>query len=524
MEGMLAVPGRRAGVHGPIGYKGRGNTWIFAGQLYRPTSMLVLRRRLPDVDESLPPILWGMSKPFLINLAVRYDGREQRALQQWSRWKLQSHIQNLLKRGKIKLYKLDLDEAKRLNDPDDPLFSRPDRLLASSASLPVAIQQKRLALAEEFGRVLRARWRSTVAADREFWDSPWYSQSGQLLYEVGAGVGDLIGGAWDVLTGLASLGAAAVSATAQAIWIEVKLIANPTAAQFNKAADDLRALGFDAHQWGQTLDQQWQGVKDFFGGATDLLELLYDDPWSRSILWNYLVGLRHSRPFVERETEVIRLTLTFALAELAALRAAAAGRSIAAAAQGGRIGRFTTEAMEQLGELARMLQQSKTQKLEEAIPAGGAKPGGKPRLVDRGDGDNNATARPKRKGPRNNADIAGPYIELGSKEAVAAKRVYQQSFNSSEPLVIGRLDDTAAGAELGMRRLNDPDWTINVNDAWVQGGINARKPFYLGSEISFKNLRSGDPVFPKTVFFRELSQLRDAGYVRQGDSMVPPSQ
>lgn len=89
--------------------------------------------------------------------------------------------------------------------------------------------------------------------------------------------------------------------------------------------------------------------------------------------------------------------------------------------------------------------------------------------------------------------------------------------------MIGRLPDTEAGAELGMRRLWDPDWSTNVNDAWVQGGIDANKPFYLGSEISFKTLRSGDPIYPKTIFFRELSQLRDAGYYRQGDWMLPPN-
>lgn len=127
------------------------------------------------------------------------------------------------------------------------------------------------------------------------------------------------------------------------------------------------------------------------------------------------------------------------------------------------------------------------------------------------------------KGSLPTQEIVGPYIELGSKEAMAAQRVYHQSFNSREALVIGRLEDTAAGAQLGVRRLNDPDWTINVNDSWVHGGIDAGKPFYLGSNISFKNLRSGDPVYPKTVFFRELSQLRDAGYFRQGDWMLPPT-
>ncbi|MFD2312539.1 RHS repeat-associated core domain-containing protein, partial [Microbulbifer halophilus] len=109
-------------------------------------------------------------------------------------------------------------------------------------------------------------------------------------------------------------------------------------------------------------------------------------------------------------------------------------------------------------------------------------------------------------------------------EADAAWKVYQESSTSREELVIGRLPDTEAGEQLGMRRLNNPDWTINVNDAWIQGGIDANKPFYLGSDPTISNLRSrpyphGD--YPTTVTFRELKQLRAAGYSREGDYMVP---
>lgn len=112
---------------------------------------------------------------------------------------------------------------------------------------------------------------------------------------------------------------------------------------------------------------------------------------------------------------------------------------------------------------------------------------------------------------------------MGSKEALASSRAYKQALTSREELVIGRLDDTAAGSQLGMRRLNEPDWTMNDNDACVQGGIDGDKSFYLGSNISINNLRSGNSLFPKTVFFRELQQLRDAGYFRQGNQMLPPS-
>jgi hypothetical protein len=77
-----------------------------------------------------------------------------------------------------------------------------------------------------------------------------------------------------------------------------------------------------------------------------------------------------------------------------------------------------------------------------------------------------------------------------------------------------------------MRRLDNPDWTINVNDAWVQGGVDGGKPFYLGSNPTISNLRTQPyphSPYPTTVTFRELQQLRSAGYQRVGDYMMPPA-
>jgi len=105
---------------------------------------------------------------------------------------------------------------------------------------------------------------------------------------------------------------------------------------------------------------------------------------------------------------------------------------------------------------------------------------------------------------------------------VACKRVYAEALNAKEDLVIGRLPDTKAGSELGMRRLDSPFWTPKVNDAWIQGGIDANKPFYLGSNPTIANLRSADAQYPTTVFMRELQQLKAAGYTRQGMWLLPP--
>ena len=106
-------------------------------------------------------------------------------------------------------------------------------------------------------------------------------------------------------------------------------------------------------------------------------------------------------------------------------------------------------------------------------------------------------------------------------EADAAWRSYQSSAQTQNELVIGRLDDTAAGSELGMTRLNDPDWSLNVNDAWVQGGIDAKKNFYLGSSETPLNLWDYKNNRP-TVMAREIQQIRNAGYIKQGDYYIHP--
>ncbi|MBL4759495.1 MAG: hypothetical protein JKY80_01390, partial [Mariprofundaceae bacterium] len=107
-------------------------------------------------------------------------------------------------------------------------------------------------------------------------------------------------------------------------------------------------------------------------------------------------------------------------------------------------------------------------------------------------------------------------------EVNAAWRVYQEANKSGKELVIGRLDDAKAGSKIGMQRLNDPDWTINVNDAWVQGGIDAKKNFYLGSSETAGNLWDLKNNRP-TVLAREIQQLKNAGYVKKADYYIHPS-
>lgn len=102
---------------------------------------------------------------------------------------------------------------------------------------------------------------------------------------------------------------------------------------------------------------------------------------------------------------------------------------------------------------------------------------------------------------------------------------------ADEIMVIGRRVDTAAdiGKE-GHNVLNTKLWDIHVNDGWTMRGIREGRTFKLATEPSFSSLRrskflaDGTYIRDTTVFFKELKMLRDAGYVRKGNLMMPGGQ
>jgi hypothetical protein len=96
--------------------------------------------------------------------------------------------------------------------------------------------------------------------------------------------------------------------------------------------------------------------------------------------------------------------------------------------------------------------------------------------------------------------------------------------------VIGRLPDTAKYTGKGsVLNLHPADWSIPVNDEWVYAGVELRSSFRLATpELNLGTLTrrvqqlDGTFMHEPTVFLRELKILRDAGYRRVGDLMVPP--
>lgn len=112
----------------------------------------------------------------------------------------------------------------------------------------------------------------------------------------------------------------------------------------------------------------------------------------------------------------------------------------------------------------------------------------------------------------------GKFKQGNRQEASDAWRVYKEAAQSNEQLAIGRLQDTEAAETMGMRRLSTSAWTPEVNAAWVQGGIDADRSFYLATEPTPANLYN-NLTRSATIFGDELTQLNSADYQRVGTEM-----
>lgn len=67
--------------------------------------------------------------------------------------------------------------------------------------------------------------------------------------------------------------------------------------------------------------------------------------------------------------------------------------------------------------------------------------------------------------------------------------------------------------------LPNSSWNTQQNDRWIRGVISSRQKVYVASP------ERGNLITPsgrETVFARELRQLREAGYSRNGDHILPP--
>ncbi len=109
------------------------------------------------------------------------------------------------------------------------------------------------------------------------------------------------------------------------------------------------------------------------------------------------------------------------------------------------------------------------------------------------------------------------------KDAASAWKEYSNSFRTSDLPAIGRLPQTIPlQGQPGYNILKTDRWSLEVNDAWLQGAIDSKKSVHLASDPTYKNL--WDTKNNRwSVFKRELSMLENAGYKRKGKMMIHPT-
>jgi RHS repeat-associated protein/uncharacterized repeat protein (TIGR01451 family) len=107
-------------------------------------------------------------------------------------------------------------------------------------------------------------------------------------------------------------------------------------------------------------------------------------------------------------------------------------------------------------------------------------------------------------------------------EAGNGWNAYKLSKDSTDTLVLGRQPDTAKWeGTAGYQVLNLPEWSIPVNDSWIQGGIDRHATFRVVSPLE-GNLWNEERDAP-TVMARELQMLLNAGYRQEGEYWRPPT-
>lgn len=123
MDDILQFQTAAAGPGAPIGYRDGGGLWLFAGEHYRPSFLMILRRRSPD-GQLLWLLLRRLPRRLLEHVVSRYGDADPLEVADWDDEDLRDRVECLIQPARVKLFQLEAAEQSRLYDPDDPLVSR----------------------------------------------------------------------------------------------------------------------------------------------------------------------------------------------------------------------------------------------------------------------------------------------------------------------------------------------------------------------------------------------------------------
>ncbi|MGH1470063.1 MAG: hypothetical protein ACRBCS_02640 [Cellvibrionaceae bacterium] len=341
-----------------VGFVTWSHCWIFATYSYEPSYWMLLKREgfsggLISDSSELDMLTSNLDRE---NLETLYRIHHKTDPDHYFTISLREEVEDLILSSRIKVFKLDKDLLYRLSNPKDTLYSsRQNTLLLASDP----ITAKRNELAEEFGYDISQRWLSKDQADKLHWDRGLISREAYEIYDVGAEVVDT---AVDFVVSVYQIGKVVVTIVGNTIKAVGEFYYDIATGDLDGIREDLKAIGVFI---GDAVDSA-EKIIHLAKQGLEIFNQLQNDAETRDLVIDYFSSLYESIPYRDSRTIGIRIVAEIGIEVLLALATAGAANVARRVGQVGikasrvgkaanRIGPFTKEAIELLGDLAKKI-------------------------------------------------------------------------------------------------------------------------------------------------------------------------
>lgn len=356
-----------------IGFDCGVDNWIFADASYKPSYWLILKREsfsqyTSDRFEPIDLLFYQFDVEALAQIYRLYDTLPPDS-ESLGRSKYVTKIQALVMSGYIKVFKVSDATAQRLSIYNDTINSDPYSFGLSSDPIDV----KRNELAEELGKDIATRWVGKDAADRLHFERWLITQRLIEVWDFGETAVDTV---WDLLVGLYDIGAFTITLVGDAIEFSYKLHNATFQTAGNLLTGDQEAAQDSLIEMGLLIGEKKKSRKEFVDNVVmkakegyDMMMRLYDDPHSRTLMWDFFNSLHDSQSYREQQNFKHRIVFEIGIEVLLAIATMGAanvirhgGKAATTTAQvtkgvntTKRVGPFTLEAIDHMADLSRLL-------------------------------------------------------------------------------------------------------------------------------------------------------------------------
>lgn len=346
-----------------------GRYWLFAAGHFRPSWWLIMNREgfsgnLIDDSDELDELLQSFDTHDLIRIHELHEPAPTLGYDPFDVI-LEGEVQAHILAGFIQVFDINEEEVRNLGQSGHPIYS-------NSLDAPDPLTESRYQLGHTLGLDVAARWRTKDGLDSMHWQRGLFMRELYEAYDVGE---QAVNTAVDLVVGLWELGKAVIHIAEEGISlvVDISLAVNNFKRQLlrgdvNGIRRDLEALGIAV---GDTLDSAEKFGATLKAGAYMVRSLLAD-PFTRELLADYASSIYESVPYRKSRVWGVRIAFEIGLEVLIALATAGVGNVVRGASRvgrladtvsdtagvavkGKRIGPFPAEAMDELADLAKRL-------------------------------------------------------------------------------------------------------------------------------------------------------------------------